>query len=60
MLRGLLNISVTALLLSFGISLSAQELNCTVTINSGQIEGTNKSVFETLKQSITEYMNSNK
>ncbi len=43
-------------LLSFG-TLRAQELNCTVTINSDQIEGSNKSVFNTLKTSIEEYMN---
>lgn len=35
----------------------AQELQCNVTINSDKIEGSNKSVFNTLQQSITEYMN---
>jgi len=40
--------------------LTAQELNCTVTINSDQIEGSNKSVFNTLKTSIEEYMNQNR
>ncbi len=39
---------------------SAQELNCTVEVNSSSIEGTSKSVFETLQQSVTEYMNDNK
>ena len=39
---------------------SAQEINCTVTINSDQIEGSNKQVYETLKTSIEEYMNHNK
>lgn len=38
----------------------AQELHCTVTVNSQQIEGTNKQVFETLKKSIEEYMNGNR
>ena len=38
----------------------AQELNCTVTINSEQIEGTNKEVFETLKTAIQEYMSQNR
>ena len=38
----------------------AQELNCTVTINSDKIEGSNKSVYETLKQTITEYINNNR
>ena len=41
-------------------SLRAQEINCTVTVNSDQIEGTNKQVFETLKTSIEEYMNQNR
>lgn len=36
---------------------SAQEINCTVTINSDQIEGSNKQVYETLKSGIEEYMN---
>lgn len=35
----------------------AQELNCTVEVNASQISGTNKSVFETLKTAISEYMN---
>ena len=38
----------------------AQELNCSVTINSDKIEGSNKQVYETLKAGITEYMNSNR
>lgn len=36
-----------------------QELNCQVEINSDQVQGTNKSVFETLQNAINEYMNSN-
>lgn len=39
---------------------SAQELRCTVEVNSDKIEGTNKSVFETLQQSISEYFNENR
>ena len=54
------NIFISALLLLTTVSLSAQEFNCTVTINSDQIEGTNKSVFETLQQTITEYINNNR
>ena len=38
-------------------SLYAQELKCTVNINSDQVQGTNKSIFNTLKQSIEEYVN---
>ena len=41
-------------------SLSAQELRCTVEVNADKIEGTNKSVFETLQQSISEYFNENR
>lgn len=52
--------SISALFVLLSIGLSAQELNCTVTINSDQIEGSSKQVFETLKQTITEYMNSNR
>lgn len=38
-------------------SLDAQELNCTVKIIHSQIQGTNKSVFETLETAIKEFMN---
>ena len=40
--------------------IAAQEINCTVTINSDQIEGSNKQVYETLKAGIEEYMNQNR
>lgn len=38
----------------------AQELRCSVEVNSDKIEGTNKSVFEQLQQSISEYFNENR
>ncbi len=41
-------------------SLSAQELNCTVEINSQQIQGTNNQVFQTLQGAISDYMNTTK
>ncbi len=37
----------------------AQELNCQVEFNTDQVQTTNKSVFETLKEAVTEYMNEN-
>ena len=40
--------------------IQAQEINCTVTVNSDQVEGSNKQVFETLKAAIEEYMNQNR
>jgi hypothetical protein len=46
---------VTIAVLSF--NLNAQELNCIVNLNSDRIEGTNKQRFETLKASITEFLN---
>ena len=44
----------------FLIPIRAQEIKCTVTVNSDQIEGSNKQVFETLKLAIEEYMNTNR
>ena len=41
----------------FAASLSAQELNCNVQINSDMIEGSNKSVFNTLQQAVSDYVN---
>ncbi|MCM1067435.1 MAG: DUF4835 family protein [Muribaculaceae bacterium] len=37
--------------------LAAQELNCTVTLNAEQVEGTNRQIFETLEQAMNDYMN---
>lgn len=56
MTRLLLTIMLTALSL-LGPVLSAQELNCRVEVNTSQLEGTNKSVFETLQGAINEYVN---
>lgn len=44
---------------SFSLAFS-QELRCSVEVNSDKIEGTSKSVFETLQQSISEYLNENR
>lgn len=35
----------------------AQELNCTVEVNAQKIEGGSKSVFQTLQEAMSEYMN---
>lgn len=42
------------------MSVTAQEFKCTVKVNADQIQGTNKSLFTTLEQSITEYINNNR
>lgn len=44
---------------SFG-AVRAQELNCQVEFNTDQVAGSNKSVFETLQEAVTEYMNTTK
>lgn len=41
----------------FSFTLSAQELNCLVTINDEQISGSNKQIFRTLEKSISEFVN---
>lgn len=51
----LLVISAFGTLLAYG-----QELNCTVEINSDQIQNSSKEVFKTLQQAIADYMNTNK
>jgi hypothetical protein len=38
---------------------AAQELNCQVEFNTDQVQTTNKSVFETLTEAVTQYMNEN-
>ena len=48
---------ILALALGVPSAMSAQELNCSVTLNSDQVEGTNKQVFETLQQAMNDYMN---
>lgn len=52
-------ITILILLLTLHTA-SAQELNCTVQINSDQISGSNKAVFNTLQKSISDFMNNRK
>lgn len=47
----------TLLLVLVSTTIFAQELNCNVQINSDQIEGSNKSIFNTLQQAIGEFIN---
>lgn len=56
MLKQIIIIIITLL----PLSVKAQELICTVEVNAQQIEGSSKSVFETLKESISEYVNTRK
>jgi len=49
--------TVVAFVSAAAAAACGQELNCTVTVNTDQISGTNKSVFETLQTALTEYIN---
>lgn len=52
---------LSLLLVFLGIlSLHAQELNCTVTINSDQVSQTNQQIFKTLERSLNDFVNKNK
>ncbi len=44
-------------LVAMSISLGAQELKCTISINSEQVQGSNKAVFTTLQHSMEEFVN---
>lgn len=44
----------------FAITVSAQELNCTITVNSDQVSQTNQQIFQTLERSLTDFMNKSK
>lgn len=46
---------VAAACISF--STAAQELNCQVEFNTDQLQGTNKSIYQTLQEAVSEYMN---
>lgn len=56
-MRKILSLLIFALLAA---SAAAQELNCRVEVNSDKITGTNKSIFTTLQEAITSYMNDTK
>lgn len=42
------------------VSVSAQELNCEVEVNTQSLQNISSSVFETFKEAVTEYMNTTK
>lgn len=44
-------------LIAMSIPMKAQELKCTISINSEQVQGSNKAVFNTLQQSMEEFVN---
>lgn len=42
------------------LQVSAQELNCIVTINADQLQNSNNQVFSTLETAVSEYLNNTK
>jgi len=54
-MKKILIITLGLFFISFAIS--GQELRCNVQVNSSQIQGTNKQVFQTLQTAIYEFMN---
>lgn len=55
-----LRIIILLVAVTFALASEAQELKCTVTINSDQIQGSNKEVFNTLRSSIEDFVNNTK
>jgi hypothetical protein len=49
--------NIIAIAAIFGNSLFGQELKCDISINTSQIQGTNKSVFTTLSTAINDFVN---
>lgn len=47
-------------LLFISLSISAQELNCVVTVNSDQVGQTNQQIFRTLERSLNDFVNKSK
>ncbi|EAR00414.1 DUF4835 family protein [Maribacter sp. HTCC2170] len=54
------NLLLALLLLVSVVTVSGQELNCLVTINSDQVAQTNQQVFKTLERSLNDFVNKNK
>ncbi len=44
----------------FGLNSVAQELTCTITVNSDQVSQTNQQIFKTLERSLNDFVNKNK
>lgn len=59
-MRNCVMICALAVALTCGVKARAQEFRATVDVNSQQVEGTNRGVFESLKEQINTYMNETK
>ncbi|RKN81511.1 type IX secretion system protein PorD [Ulvibacterium marinum] len=54
------NILLVLFCVVFFSSAMAQELTCTVTVNSDQVSQTNQQIFKTLERSLSDFINKNK
>jgi len=45
------------IILFFLFNVNAQEINCRIQINSSQIQGTNKTMYETMQKALVEFIN---
>lgn len=59
-MKHFVKIVIIFLLVSFSNKASAQELNCNVQVNSSQIQGSDKSIFDAMQKAIFEFMNNRK
>lgn len=59
-MKGFLRLILPACIFLLTTPLFGQEFRANVEVNSSQIEGTNKNVFETLKEQMNSYMNETK
>lgn len=54
------NLIIAIFFLSFSFFAKAQELNCTITINSDKVSQTNQQIFKTLERSLNDFVNKSK
>lgn len=54
------NLITAIFFLSFSLFTEAQELNCTITINSDKVSQTNQQVFKTLERALNDFVNKSK
>ncbi|VAW15699.1 FIG00652158: hypothetical protein [hydrothermal vent metagenome] len=54
------NLLITVICFVFSSVLTAQELNCAITVNSDQVSQTNQQVFKTLERSLNDLVNKTK
>lgn len=54
------NLFVSVFVLLLAIGARAQELNCSVTVNSDQVGQTNQQIFKTLERSLNDFVNKTK